>query len=104
MQPLNKKPSVLVGGAVRATIDQASKAALVDLVSDFLRLRIGREDASDDEMIAAFLEAMEPVAIARDDKKPEAWRPPARRQSRPAVEFCQEHRRLKSLCPCAVQP
>lgn len=99
-QSSSKKPSVLVGGIARATIDQVSKAALVDLVSDYIKRCAGREDLTDEEIAAAFVEDMAPVSLARGDAPPKVWTPTAKRAAKPAPVFCQTHRRLRNLCEC----
>lgn len=52
----------------RVVLDLASKAALIDLVVDLLRRNAGDESLDGHPLIDAFVEAMEPVAVARGDK------------------------------------
>lgn len=72
MRPMGvlKKRAATVNALALYNINAASKAALVDLVADLLRRNAGNEELDGEALAAAFVEAMEPVAMLRGDPAP----------------------------------
>lgn len=62
------KPMGFASVALAWTLDGLSKNTLADIVVDRARQQVGREDATDEELVAVIQGWLSPVAIVRRDK------------------------------------
>ena len=65
-----KKPPFMANGEAHRVINSVSKSALLDMVVDMLRQQAGNEELNGSDLVVAFCDRFEPVALLRGDRMP----------------------------------